>query len=91
MKNIYVDFDKNASKGYPAMLCGVEEMCKRGIYADNIEKLLLENVTVKQAKDNLLDIIENSEIMSAEYVTDSDIPVLDNKISLKKDVSSTDK
>lgn len=51
----------------------------------------LENVTVKQAKDNLLDIIENSEIMSAEYVTDSDIPVLDNKISLKKDVSSTDK
>lgn len=47
MKNIYVDFDKNALKGYPAMLCGVEEMCKRGIYADNIEKLLLENVTVK--------------------------------------------
>ena len=45
--NIYVDFDKNALKGYPAMLCGVEEMCKRGIYADNIEKLLLENVTVK--------------------------------------------
>ncbi len=46
MRNVSVSFAENAEKSVPAMLCGVEEMSRKGIYAENVEKLVLENVTV---------------------------------------------
>lgn len=47
MKNISVTYAENAEKGYPAMLCGIEEMSRRGIIAENAEKIVLENVTIE--------------------------------------------
>lgn len=46
MRNIDISFAENAEKGFAAMLCGIEEMCRHGIYAENVEKLLLENVSI---------------------------------------------
>lgn len=46
MKNITVSFADNAEKGYPAMLCGIEEMSRRGIVAENVERIFLENVNI---------------------------------------------
>ncbi len=46
MKNIVISFAEKAQKGVPAMLNGVEEMSRHGIFADNVAKLTLENVSV---------------------------------------------
>lgn len=47
MKNVSVTYADNAEKGHPAMLCGIEEMSRRGIVAENVEKITLENVSIK--------------------------------------------
>lgn len=46
MENIRFDFAKNPRKGVPAMSNGVEECTRKGIYASNVSKLTLKNVTV---------------------------------------------
>ncbi len=50
MRNIDVTFDGNAQKGVPAMLCGIEEMSCRGIIAENVDKLTLENISIEGCK-----------------------------------------
>ncbi|MBQ8780248.1 MAG: glycoside hydrolase family 28 protein [Oscillospiraceae bacterium] len=47
MKNVTVEYAENAEKGYPAMLCGIDEMSRRGIIAENTESIILENVSIK--------------------------------------------
>ena len=47
MKNVSVTYAENAEKGFPAMLCGIEEVSRQGIIAENVEKLVLKNVRVK--------------------------------------------
>ncbi|PJI07996.1 MULTISPECIES: glycoside hydrolase family 28 protein [Clostridium] len=49
MKNVSVDFDKNAEEGYPDMMSFLEPMKRSGMYFNNIKTLNLENVTVKNA------------------------------------------
>ena len=44
MRNISVSYAENAAKGVPAMHCGVEEMCRRGIYANNVKIFKAYNV-----------------------------------------------
>lgn len=50
----------------------------------------LVDVTMEQARTMLLDIIEHSELMSADYFTDSDMPVLDEKVLLKESSETTE-
>ncbi len=47
MRNISVSYAEDARADVPAMSVGVEPCSKKGIYAHNVEKLVLTNVEVK--------------------------------------------
>ncbi|MCR5801409.1 MAG: glycoside hydrolase family 28 protein [Lachnospiraceae bacterium] len=49
MRNVDVSFADNAKSGVPAMSLGTDECSRKGIYANNIEKLVLKNVKVTGA------------------------------------------
>lgn len=51
MKNVYVNFTENPKADVPAMMCGIEPCTKMGIFAENVDKLILENVVVEGAKE----------------------------------------
>lgn len=61
MKNITVNYAKNPESGKPAMMEGVEEQTKQGIYANNIAALEIEHVTVEGCEGEWL----NSEHIDA--------------------------
>ncbi len=44
IENVSISFKEDAKPSLPAMATGVREYCKGGIYADNVEKLVLKNV-----------------------------------------------
>lgn len=47
MKHIKVNYAKEAQSGQPAMMDGIsEQICKMGIFAKNIKKLVLEDIQV---------------------------------------------
>lgn len=46
MEDISIGFAENAQKGVAAMHVGVEEMCRNGIYAENVERFVMKNVSV---------------------------------------------
>lgn len=46
MKNISVTYAENPRKDVPAMMNGIEPCSKLGIYANNIEKMSIENVVI---------------------------------------------
>ncbi len=57
MKNVYVNYAQEAKSGKPAMMDGIpDEICKMGIYANNIHKFVLENVTVEGADGEAIHI-----------------------------------
>ncbi|NMM93060.1 glycoside hydrolase family 28 protein [Bifidobacterium oedipodis] len=61
--NVHITFRPDARPSVPAMACGVEEMSRRGIIAQHVHKLVLDNVTIEgQDGDELnaidIDIIE---------------------------------
>lgn len=59
MENVNVTYAENAASGMPAMMCGIpEEICRMGIYANNIKKLTLKNVNI-QGQDGEAIHIEN--------------------------------
>lgn len=60
MRNIEFDFAQNAKKDVPAMLDGQEACSKMGIFANNIKRLILENVTIKGNEGEKF-LIENVE------------------------------
>lgn len=47
MKNVSVSFAAEAQKGYPAMMDGIEPMCRVGIFAANVAHIKLENVQLE--------------------------------------------
>ena len=47
LENVAFSFKADAKPALPAMLTGVREYCKEGLYADNVENLVLKNVTFK--------------------------------------------
>lgn len=61
MKNVTVDYAENAEKGFPAMLCGIDEMSRRGIIAENIERITLENVRINGQEGEALEFINVDE------------------------------
>ncbi len=58
MSNITFDFAENARAGMPAMLDGQDECCKMGIFANNIKRLMLKNVTI-EGNDGEKFLVEN--------------------------------
>ena len=46
LENVHFKFKADAQPFFPAMALKVTEHCKEGLYADNIEKLVLKNVTI---------------------------------------------
>lgn len=47
MKDVFISFAPDARPGQPAMMEGIGAMVKTGIYAANVKKLRLHNVTLK--------------------------------------------
>ena len=45
LENVHFGFKKDAKPFKPAMLEFVREYCKEGLYIDNVEKVVLKNVT----------------------------------------------
>ena len=45
IENVHFSFKPDAKPNLPAMLTGVREYCKEGLYVDNVEHLILKNVT----------------------------------------------
>ena len=45
IENVSFSFKKNSKPHTPAMLQGISAYCKAGLYVDNVEKLVLNNVT----------------------------------------------
>ena len=46
MKNVSVEFSEDPVPFVPAMLCGVGEMSGRGILAENVNRLVLDNESI---------------------------------------------
>lgn len=46
LENVSISFKEDAKPGMPAMALRVTEHCKEGIYIDNVDKLVLKNVTI---------------------------------------------
>ena len=61
MKNVDISFAENAEKGYAAMLCGIDEMSRRGIIAENAEKITLINVNISGQDGNPIELINVDE------------------------------
>lgn len=47
MERIHVTYAKDAEEGIPAMMDGISPVCRMGIYANNIETLVLEDVVIE--------------------------------------------
>ncbi len=62
MKNVNISFAENPEKGYAAMLCNIDEMSGRGIIAENVEKLILDNVNIENCKSEKIETNNVDEI-----------------------------
>ena len=47
LENVHFSFKSDAKPFIPAMALKVTEHCKEGLYADNVERLVLKNVTIE--------------------------------------------
>ena len=48
MKNVNINYAKEAQSGQPAMMDGIDEnICKMGVFAKNVERLVFDNVNVE--------------------------------------------
>lgn len=57
MKHVRVNYDVEAKSGQPAMMDGIpEEICKMGIFARNVDRLVLEDVEVSGQSGKEIDI-----------------------------------
>lgn len=63
MKNVNVTYSANPTEGQPAMSNGVEHCTLKGIFARNVKKLILDNVSVSGQKGEKAEFIgvENIE------------------------------
>ena len=57
IKHVRVNYDAEARAGQPAMMDGIpEEICKMGIFARNVDRLVLEDVEVSGQSGKEIDI-----------------------------------
>ena len=62
MRNVDVSFAENAKSGVPAMSVGTKECSKKGIYASNIERLVLKNVKITGAEGEEIETFNIGEV-----------------------------
>lgn len=63
MKNVTVSFAENAKSGQPVMACLVDDCSKKGVHAEFIDHLVLDNVTVE---GNVGEMFEIKEVKNLE-------------------------
>lgn len=63
MRNCTMSFAKDAKRDVPIMTLGVDACAKKGIHAENVEKLILENVTVCGQEGEAAELINVSELI----------------------------
>ena len=56
MEHVHVTYAKDAQMGIPAMMDGLGEMNYSGIYANNIETLVLEDVKIEGQKGQAITV-----------------------------------
>lgn len=71
MKDVSFSYAKIAAKGVPAMLDGISPVRKMGLFANNVEELVLEAVTIKGA-DGEAFIIENVDQLHKNQCEESE-------------------
>ncbi len=62
MKNVKISFAEKLEKGYAAMLCNIEEMSGKGIVAENVERLTLENVCIENCLGEKVEAVNVDKI-----------------------------
>lgn len=62
-ENIVVDFAENPTPEYPAMMADVEPCTKKGIYVNNVKKLIMKNVHVEGTEGEPVEILNVDEVI----------------------------
>ncbi|MBQ7989961.1 MAG: glycoside hydrolase family 28 protein [Oscillospiraceae bacterium] len=65
MRRVNITFADDAKAFVPAMLCGVGEMCRAGIIAENVHRLILDDVSVKGAQGDVCITRNTDEVEGA--------------------------
>lgn len=65
MEHVHITYDENPQPGTPAMLDGIEPCTKVGIFADNIEELIMHDVKVEGQEGEAF-ILRNIENMISD-------------------------
>lgn len=61
-EHIYVDFAEHCVSDYPAMMDGLEVCSKRGIYVNNVNQLILRDVTVVGQDGMALELVNVDDV-----------------------------
>ena len=61
-----IDFAKEPTPEYPAMMADIEPCTKKGIYINNCRKLTMKNVTVSGAEGKPVEIVNVDEFYGEE-------------------------
>lgn len=62
-ENVNIDFAENPTPEYPAMMADVETCTKKGIYINNVKKLVLKNVKVSGFEGEEKEILNVDELI----------------------------
>lgn len=62
LRNIYMSFADNPKADIPAMACGVTACTRKGIFACNVGRLVMENVVVKGQIGKTMELIGVDEL-----------------------------
>lgn len=63
MRNVSVSFAKDAKSDVPIMSAGVESCSRRGLYARNVKRLVLDNVSISGNEGEALELEQVEEIV----------------------------
>ncbi len=73
MKNCTISFAQDAKSDVPIMTLGVDACSKKGIHAENVERLILENVTVTGQEGEAVELVNVTEVSTAAASMDARI------------------
>ena len=62
MRNVSVSFAGQAKCDVPIMSNGVEACCKKGLYARNVKKLVLDNVSIEGCEGEEIELHDVDEV-----------------------------
>ena len=63
MRNVEVSFAEDAKCNVPIMSAGVEPTSKRGLYARNVKKLVLDHVSIEGNLGEKTELIDVDEVL----------------------------